>query len=100
MESKKLEKPRKSGAFSIRQAVMKSDEEIGGVFPTMKPLDWAHPAEDAVPGNVPLRTDLRRAANGGVDAAGHLPRRKEGEYAAGRRTPPSAVKAKTAGRKT
>ncbi len=39
MESKKLEKPRKSGAFSIRQAVMKSDEEIGGVFPTMKPLD-------------------------------------------------------------
>ena len=50
--------------------------------------------------NVRLRPDLRRAANGEVDPAGPLPRRKEGEYAAGRRTPPSAVKAKTAGRKT
>ena len=39
MESKKLEKPRKNGAFSTRQAVMKPDEETGGVFPTMKPLD-------------------------------------------------------------
>ena len=41
MESKKLEKPRKNGAFSTRQAVMKPDEETGGVFPTMKPLDGA-----------------------------------------------------------
>ena len=39
MESKKLEKPCKNGAVSTRQAVMKSDEETGGVFPTMKPLD-------------------------------------------------------------
>ena len=37
MESKQLEKPRKNGAFSTRQAVMKPDEETGGVFPTMKP---------------------------------------------------------------
>ena len=37
MESKKLEKPRKNGAFSTRQAVTKPDEETGGVFPTMKP---------------------------------------------------------------
>lgn len=41
MESKKLEKPRKNGAFSTRQAVTKPDEETGGVFPTMKPLDSA-----------------------------------------------------------
>ena len=39
MESKKLENPRKNGAFSTRQAVTKPDEETGGVFPTMKPLD-------------------------------------------------------------
>ena len=39
MESKKLEKPRKNGAFSTRQAVTKPDEETGGVFPTMKPLN-------------------------------------------------------------
>lgn len=39
MEPKKLEKPRKNGTFSTRQAVMKSDEETGGVFPTMKPID-------------------------------------------------------------
>ncbi len=32
MESKKLEKPRKNGAFSTRQAVTKPDEETGGVF--------------------------------------------------------------------
>ena len=36
MESKKLEKPRKNGAFSTIQGVMKPDEETGGVFPTMK----------------------------------------------------------------
>ena len=36
MESKKLEKPRKNGAFSTRQAVTKPDEETGGVFPPMK----------------------------------------------------------------
>ena len=39
MESKKLENPRKNGAFSTHQAVMKPDEETGGVFPTMKPLE-------------------------------------------------------------
>lgn len=39
MESKKLEKPRKNGAFSTIQGVMKPDEETGGVFPTMKSLD-------------------------------------------------------------
>ena len=39
MESKKLEKSRKSGAFSTIQGVMKPDEETGGVFPTMKSLD-------------------------------------------------------------
>ena len=39
MESNKLEKTRKNGAFSTRQAVMKPDEETGGVFPTMKSLD-------------------------------------------------------------
>ena len=38
MESKKLEKPRKNGAFSTRQAVTKPDEETGGGVPTMKPL--------------------------------------------------------------
>ena len=38
MESKKLEKSRKSGAFSTIQGVMKPDEETGGVFPTMKPV--------------------------------------------------------------
>lgn len=36
MESKKLEKPRKNGAFSTRQAVTKPDEETGGVFRTEK----------------------------------------------------------------
>ena len=45
MESKKLEKPRKNGAFSTRQAVTKPDEETGGVFPTMKPLDKKESAE-------------------------------------------------------
>lgn len=39
MESKKLEKPRENGTFSTVQGVMKPDEETGGVFPTMKPLD-------------------------------------------------------------
>ena len=46
MEPKKLAKPRKNGAFSTRQAVMKPDEETGGVFPTMKPLDAPKPAEE------------------------------------------------------
>ena len=45
MESKKLEKSRKSGAFSTIQGVMKPDEETGGVFPTMKPLDKKESAE-------------------------------------------------------
>ena len=51
MESKKLAKPRKNGAFSTRQAVMKPDEETGGVFPTMKPLasDNAAKAEKPAP---------------------------------------------------
>ena len=39
MEPQKLEKPRKNGTFSTRQAVMKPDEETGGVFPPMKPLE-------------------------------------------------------------
>ena len=39
MESKKLEKSRKNGAFSTIQGVMKPDEETGGAFPTMKSLD-------------------------------------------------------------
>ena len=39
MEPKKLAKPRKNGAFTTRQAVMKPDEETGGGFPTMKPID-------------------------------------------------------------
>ena len=47
MESKKLAKPRKNGAFSTRQAVMKPDEETGGVFPTMKPLKDANAANNA-----------------------------------------------------
>ena len=47
MESKKLEKPRKNGAFSTRQAVTKPDEETGGVFPTMKPLDMPKKQEKA-----------------------------------------------------
>ena len=47
MESKKLEKPRKNGAFSTRQAVMKPDEETGGLFPTMKPLDMPKKADKA-----------------------------------------------------
>lgn len=41
MESKKLEKSRKNGAFSTIQGVMKPDEETGGVFPTMKPIEGA-----------------------------------------------------------
>ena len=55
MESKKLEKPRKNGAFSTIQGVMKPDEETGGVFPTMKPEGVkkeekaAAPAADAAP---------------------------------------------------
>lgn len=47
MESKKLEKSRKSGAFSTIQGVMKPDEETGGVFPTMKPLDTKTSDRDA-----------------------------------------------------
>ncbi len=39
MESKKLGKPRENGTFSTVQGVMKPDEETGGVFPTMKPLE-------------------------------------------------------------
>ena len=39
MEPQKLEKPRKNSMFSTCQAVMKPDEETGGVFPTMKPLE-------------------------------------------------------------
>ena len=49
MESKKLEKPRKNGAFSTRQAVTKPDEETGGVFPTMKPLAGERSAEAEKP---------------------------------------------------
>ena len=41
MESKKLEKPCENATFQALQGVMKPDEETGGVFPTMKPLDSA-----------------------------------------------------------
>ena len=51
MESKKLEKPCENATFQALQGVMKPDEETGGVFPTMKPLDTdkkpAKPAEAA-----------------------------------------------------
>ena len=51
MESKKLEKPCENATFQALQGVMKPDEETGGVFPTMKPLDSdkkaAKPAEAA-----------------------------------------------------
>ena len=51
MESKKLEKPCENATFQALQGVMKPDEETGGVFPTMKPLDSdkkpAKPAETA-----------------------------------------------------
>ena len=64
MESKKLEKPRKNGAFSTRQAVTKPDEETGGGFPTMKPLDneapkAAAPAPAAAPA-APVEIDLSK----------------------------------------
>ena len=52
MESKKLEKPRKNGAFSTRQAVTKPDEETGGVFPTMKTLDQKKAENKADPAEV------------------------------------------------
>lgn len=39
MESKKLEKPCENATFQALQGVMKPDEETGGVFPTMKPLN-------------------------------------------------------------
>ena len=45
MESKKLEKPCENATFQALQGVMKPDEETGGVFPTMKPLDM--PKKDA-----------------------------------------------------
>lgn len=45
MESKKLEKPRKNGTFSTVQGVMNPHEEDSGVFPTMKPLEKAAPAQ-------------------------------------------------------
>ena len=63
MESKKLEKPRKNGAFSTRQAVTKPDEETGGVFPTMKPLDKA-PVEEKTASVVekPASAEAEKAA--------------------------------------
>lgn len=39
MESKKLEKPCENATFQALQGVMKPDEETGGVFPTMKPIN-------------------------------------------------------------
>lgn len=39
MESKKLEKPCENATFQALQGVMKPDEETGGVFPTMKPIE-------------------------------------------------------------
>ena len=45
MESKKLEKPCENATFQALQGVMKPDEETGGVFPTMKPLDCTRKEE-------------------------------------------------------
>ena len=65
MESKKLEKPRKNGAFSTRQAVTKPDEETGGVFPTMKPLEKVEaPKAAAAPA---ASVDVPRAEAGPID---------------------------------
>ena len=47
--SKQLENPRKNSAFSTHQAVMKPDEETGGVFPTMKPTDLPKAEKKAEP---------------------------------------------------
>ena len=47
MESKKLEKPCENATFQALQGVMKPDEETGGVFPTMKPLDMPKKADKA-----------------------------------------------------
>lgn len=64
MESKKLEKPRKNGAFSTVRGVMNPHEEDSGVFPTMKPLDneapkAAAPAPAAAPA-APVEIDLSK----------------------------------------
>ena len=48
MESKKLEKPCENATFQALQGVMKTDEETGGVFPTMNPLDTDNNAEKAI----------------------------------------------------
>ena len=48
MESKKLEKPCENATFQALQGVMKPDEETGGVFPTMNPLDTDNNAEKAI----------------------------------------------------
>ena len=68
MESKKLEKPRKNGAFSTRQAVTKPDEETGGVFPTMKSQGAAKnaanneaQAEKAAQAAAPVSADVSAA---------------------------------------
>lgn len=61
MESKKLEKLRKNGAFSTIQGVMKPDEETGGVFPTMKPLEKVEAPKAAAAVDVP------RAEAGPID---------------------------------
>ena len=46
MESKKLEKPCENATFQALQGVMKPDEETGGVFPTMKPLNDVNKVND------------------------------------------------------
>ena len=68
MESKKLEKPRKNGAFSTIQGVMKPDEETGGVFPTMKSQGAAKnaanneaQAEKAAQAAAPVSADVSAA---------------------------------------
>ena len=58
MESKKLEKPCENATFQALQGVMKPDEETGGVFPTMKPLDLpkTEKQEERAPTTTPSAT--------------------------------------------
>ena len=71
MESKKLEKPRKNGAFSTRQAVTKPDEETGGVFPTMKSLNRSEKNEESA--EKADGASVSRNAEGAVHSAGIVP---------------------------
>lgn len=59
MESKKLEKPCENATFQALQGVMKPDEETGGVFPTMKPLDM--PKAEKKTGSAPTVAQAAKA---------------------------------------